>query len=182
MCHSSATRVMGVVYREGINGAYRASVIRILDRYLVREIVWPFAISLVAFTFVLEIPPILQQAEPLISRGVEWPIIGRVLLTLLPQALSLTIPVAVLLGILVGLARMSADRELVAMQACGVSLMRLFRPIALVATLGTAATAYEVIVALPDANQTFRTIAFGLVKEKVENNVKPHVFFDEFPN
>ncbi len=155
---------------------------RILDRYLVREIVLPFAISLVAFTFVLEIPPILQQAEPLISRGVEWPIIGRVLLTLLPQALSLTIPVAVLLGILVGLARMSADRELVAMQACGVSLMRLFRPIALVALLGTVATAYEVIIALPDANQTFRTIAFGLVKEKVENNVKPRVFFEEFPN
>jgi len=157
-------------------------VIRILDRYLVREIALPFVISLVAFTFVLEIPPILQQAEPLISRGVEWSIIVRVLLTLLPQALSLTIPVAVLFGILVGLARMSADRELVAMQACGVSMMRLFRPIGLVAALGTAATAYEVMIALPDANQTFRTIAFGLVKEKVENNVKPHVFFDEFPN
>ncbi len=157
-------------------------MIRILDRYLVREIALPLAISLVAFTFVLEIPPILQLAEPLISRGVEWPIIARVLLTLLPQALSLTIPVAVLLGILVGLARMSADRELVAMQACGVSLMRLFRPIALIAILGTAATAYEVMVALPEANQTFRTIAFGQVKERVENNVKPHVFFDEFPN
>ena len=91
-------------------------MIRILDRYLVREIALPFAISLVAFTFVLEIPPILQQAEPLISRGVQWSIILRVLLTLLPQALSLTIPVAVLFGILVGLARMSADRELVAMQ------------------------------------------------------------------
>ena len=155
---------------------------KILDRYLAREIVLPFAISLVAFTFVLEIPPILQQAEPLISRGVEWSIIARVLLTLLPQALSLTIPVAVLLGILVGLARLSADRELVAMQACGVSLMRLFRPIALIATLGTVATAYEVMIALPDANQTFRTIAFGLVKDRVENNVKPRVFFDEFPN
>jgi len=157
-------------------------LIKILDRYIVREIALPFALSLVAFTFVLEIPPILNQAEPLISRGVEWPIIGRVLLTLLPQALSLTIPVAVLFGILVGLARMSADRELVAMQACGVSLIRLFRPIALLAVLGTAATAYEVMIALPDANQTFRTIAFGLVKERVENNVKPRVFFDEFPN
>src|SRR5580704_11806828 len=58
---------------------------KILDRYLVREIVLPFALALVVFTFVLEIPPILQQAESLIARGVEWSIVIRVLLTLLPQ-------------------------------------------------------------------------------------------------
>lgn len=155
---------------------------KILDRYLVRGIVLPFVLALVVLTFVLEIPPILQQAESLIAKGVEWSIVVRVLLTLLPQALSVTIPMAVLLGILVGFARLSADREFVAMQACGVSLMRLLRPITLVAVVGTAATAYETIVALPDANQTFREIAFSVVKERVERNVKPRVFFEDFPN
>jgi LPS export ABC transporter permease LptF/LPS export ABC transporter permease LptG len=155
---------------------------KILDRYLVREIVLPFALALVVFTFVLEIPPILQQAESLIAKGVEWSVVFRVLLTLLPQALSVTIPMAVLVGILVGFARLSADREFVAMQACGVSLMRLLRPIAVVAAVGTAATAYETIVALPDANQTFREIAFGVVKQRVESNVRPRVFFEDFPN
>ena len=81
---------------------------------------------------------------------------ARALWLLAPQALCLTIPMAVLLGILVGFGRLSADREFVAMQACGVSLMRLLRPVAIIALLGTAATAYEIIVALPDANQTFR--------------------------
>src|ERR1700736_3758555 len=155
---------------------------KILDRYLVREIVLPFALALVVFTFVLEIPPILQQAESLIAKGVEWSVVFRVLLTLLPQALSVTIPMAVLVGILVGCARLSADREFVAMQACGVSLMRLLRPIAVVAAVGSAATAYETIVALPDANQTFREIAFGVVKQRVESNVRPRVFFEDFPN
>ena len=55
------------------------------------------------------------------------------LVTLLPQALSLTIPMALLLGILIGFGRLSADREFVAMQACGVSLFRLLRPVALLA-------------------------------------------------
>ena len=73
---------------------------RILDRYVVREIVLPFFLALVVFTFVLEIPPILQQAESLISKGVAWSVVVRVLMTLLPQALSLTIPISVLLGIL----------------------------------------------------------------------------------
>src|SRR5262245_27160130 len=155
---------------------------RILDRYLVREIVLPFFLALIVFTFVLEIPPIIQQAESLISKGVAWSIVGQVLVTLLPQALSLTIPIAVLMGILVGFARLAAAREFVAMQACGVSLMRLARPVLLVSVLGAAATAHQVIVALPDANQTFREIAFGLVKEQIETKIKPRVFFHELPN
>jgi LPS export ABC transporter permease LptG len=68
------------------------------------------------------------------------------------------------------------------MQACGVSLMRLLRPVLLIAALGTAATAYEIIVALPNANQTFREIVYVLLASRVENNVKPRVFYEDFPN
>ena len=50
-------------------------------------------------------------------------------LTLIPQALGLTIPMATLVGILIGLGRLSADREAVALLACGVSPYRLLRPI-----------------------------------------------------
>jgi LPS export ABC transporter permease LptF/LPS export ABC transporter permease LptG len=155
---------------------------RILDRYLVREIVTPFFLGLAVLTFILEIPPILTQAEQFISRGVEWSIVLRVLGLLLPQALCLTIPMAVLLGILVGFGRLSADREFVAMQACGVSLMRLARPVLLVAGLGTIATAYETIVALPDANQSYREIVYVVMATRVESNVRPRVFFQDFPD
>jgi len=155
---------------------------RILDRYLVREIVAPFFLGLAVLTFILEIPPILNQAEQFISRGVEWSIVIRVLGLLLPQALCLTIPMAVLLGILVGFGRLSADREFVAMQACGVSLTRLARPVLLVAGLGTIATAYETIVALPDANQSFREIVYVVMATRVESNVRPRVFFQDFPD
>lgn len=157
-------------------------MLRILDRYLIREIALPFVLGLVVLTFVLEIPPILREAEALIAKGVEWGVVFRVLLTLLPQALCLTIPMAALLGILVGFGRVSADREFVAMQACGVSLMRLARPVTLVAILATAATAHQIIVALPEANQTFREITFGIVATRIEQNVKPRVFFEDFPD
>lgn len=155
---------------------------RILDRYLVREIAMPLLLGLTVLTFILELPPILQQGEEFIARGVEWTIVARALVTLLPQALCLTIPMAVLLGILVGFGRVSADREFVAMQACGVSLMRLARPVLFVSALGTAATAYETIIALPDANQTYREIVFVLLAQRVESTVKPRVFFQDFPN
>src|SRR6476620_8929668 len=131
---------------------------KVLDRYLVREIVPPLAIALVGLTFALMMPPILQVGEQLVEKGVAWTTILHALWTLAPQALSVTIPMALLFGILFGLGRLSADREFVALQACGISVFRIFRPIALLAAVAAAATAYETIVALPDANQTFRKI------------------------
>jgi len=156
--------------------------LKILDRYLVREIVPPMLLTLLGFTFVLMMPPIMQNAAKLIEKGVSWPVILRVLMTLLPQALSVTIPMALLYGVLFGLGRLSADREWVALQACGVSVFRIFRPIALLALLACAATAYETIVALPDANQTFREITFNIIASGAESDIKPRVFFTSFPN
>ena len=153
-----------------------------LDRYLIREILLPFALSLVVLTFVLVLPPILHDAEALIAKGVAWTIVGHVLLLLLPQALGITIPMSLLLGILVGLGRMSGDREFVALQACGVSLFRLVRSVLVVAVLATVVDAYVMIAAIPSANQTFREITFNVVAGRAESDVKPRVFFDLFPN
>jgi len=157
-------------------------MLKLLDRYLIREMLLPFLLGLVVLTFLLQVPPFLQQSELLVAGGVPWSTILRALYMLLPQALSITIPMAVLLGILVGFGRLAADREFVALQACGVSLVRLLRPVVLVAAFGTAATAYETIVALPDANLKFREIAYGVVADQLEHDVKPQVFFQNFPD
>lgn len=155
---------------------------RILDRYIVREVFLPFLLSLSVFTFILVIPFLIQYAEDFVAKGVAVSVVLRVLATLLPQALALAIPAALLVGLLVAFGRLSADREFVAMQACGVGLGRLLRPVAFVAVLGWAATSYVMLVALPNANQTFREITFNIVAARAEGEVKPRVFFDSFPN
>jgi LPS export ABC transporter permease LptG/LPS export ABC transporter permease LptF len=155
---------------------------KLIDRYVVREVLLPFFLWLLVITFILEMPPILDQGEKLIEKGVEWSIIVRVLATLLPQALGVTIPISLLLGILIGLGRLSADREFVALQACGVSIFRILRPVALLAVLACGATAYVMIVALPNANQTFREITFGVIAARAENDIRPRVFSAEYTN
>ena len=155
---------------------------RIFDRYVLREVLLPLLLSLVLLTFLLIIPPLLKDAYKLIATGIEPWIVARVLVLLLPSALSISIPMAVLLGLLIAFGRLSADREFVAMQACGVSIYRLLRPVALIAALGVAGTLYVMIVALPDANQAFREITFGEVAQRVENQIKPRVLFNTFPN
>ena len=155
---------------------------RIIDRYVIREVLLPFFIGLSVFTFILIIPFLIQYAEDFIAKGVPILVVLRIMGTLLPQALALAIPAAILVGLLVAFGRLSADREFVAMQACGIGLKRLLRPVTVVALLGLAATSYVMIVALPNANQTFNEIRFRIISARAEGEVKPRVFFTAFPN
>jgi LPS export ABC transporter permease LptG/LPS export ABC transporter permease LptF len=154
----------------------------LLDRYIVRELVLPFLLGLVIFTFLLMIDPLAQYSEQLIAKGVSWGTVARVLGTLVPQALAVTIPISLLMAMLMAFGRFSADRESVAMQACGISIYRLLRPVLLVAAVAWAATSYIMFVAMPTANQTFREIVYGIVSARAENEIKPRVFFEDFPN
>jgi LPS export ABC transporter permease LptG/LPS export ABC transporter permease LptF len=154
---------------------------RTLDRYVLREILPPFLLALLIFTFLLVLPPVMDNLEKLLAKGITWGTAARILWTLVPQALGLTIPMALLVGILIGLGRMSGDRESVALLACGVSPYRLLRPIGLLAVVSALATGYVMIVSIPQSNQTFREITFNLIAQKVETEIQPRVFFEDFP-
>jgi LPS export ABC transporter permease LptF/LPS export ABC transporter permease LptG len=155
---------------------------RLIDRYILREILLPFAIALVVLTFLLIIPFIIEQAEVLIAKGVAWPIVARLMLTLVPAQLGLTIPMALLIAILVAFGRLSGDREIVVLMACGVSPLRLLRPVLLLSAAAAAATAWVMIEAIPDANQTFREITLRVVADRAEGQVRPREFFADFPD
>jgi LPS export ABC transporter permease LptG/LPS export ABC transporter permease LptF len=157
-------------------------MLRILDRYIIRELILPFLLGLVVFTFLLMIQPLADYSEQLISKGVSWRIVVRVLTTLVPQALAVTIPMSVLVGLLIGLGRLSADRESVAFQACGISIYRLLWPVMLYGFVSWAATSWVMFDAVPAANQTFREIVYGVITQRVETEIKPRVFFEDFPN
>jgi LPS export ABC transporter permease LptG/LPS export ABC transporter permease LptF len=155
---------------------------RIIDRYVLRQMAWPFALGLAVFTFLLIVPELMRYAEDYVSKGVSLWIVARLIATLLPYSLALTIPMSVLLALLVAFGRLSADREFVALQACGVSLYRLCRPVALVSVTSCLATAYVYMVLIPVGNQAFREITFGILASSAENEVKPRVFFEGFPS
>ena len=157
-------------------------MLRIIDRYLIRAIITPFVISLLVFTFILEVPLLVDLAEKLLAKGVPAATVTRLMGTLIPQALAITIPMALLVGLLIGIGRLSGDREWVALQSCGVSVYRVARPVLLLAVLAWAATSWVIIWAVPDANQAFREITYRIVAQRVEGEIKPRVFFEDFPN
>ena len=153
----------------------------IIDRYVIRQVVAPFLLGLLVFTFIFIIPAMMEYAEGLVAKGVSGVVVASLMVRLVPQALAITFPMSLLLALLVAFGRLSADREFVAMQACGVSLLRLLRPVGLIAVTAWAATSYVLIVLVPEGNQAFRQIVFNVTAELAEGDVKPRVFFDQFP-
>jgi LPS export ABC transporter permease LptF/LPS export ABC transporter permease LptG len=155
--------------------------VSILDRYVIRQVLTPFAFALLVFTFVVIIPGLRDYAERFIAKGAPADVVVSALLTLIPSALALSIPMSLLLGLLVAFGRLSGDREFVALQACGVSLGRLLRPVTIIAVLATMATAYMWMVGMPAGNVRFREIAFQVTASLAEGEVRPRIFFEQFP-
>ena len=115
-------------------------MLSIIDRYVIRQVLTPFLLGLLVFTFIFIIPVMMDSAEVLVSKGVPAAIVASLMVRLIPQALALTLPMSLLLALLVAFGRLSADREFVALQACGVSLLRLLRPVGFIAVAAWAAT------------------------------------------
>jgi LPS export ABC transporter permease LptG/LPS export ABC transporter permease LptF len=155
---------------------------RIIDRYVIREVIPPFLIGLLVFTFVLIIPFIIELAEQLIAKGVPAATIAQLAATLLPGVMGLTIPMALLIGLLVGLGRLSADREVVVMMACGISPYRLLQPLLVFAVVCWGLTSWMMLKGMPEGNQKYRELTQEIVMDRAEGEVRPRVFFEDFPN
>jgi LPS export ABC transporter permease LptF/LPS export ABC transporter permease LptG len=153
-----------------------------LDRYILRQFLWPFGLSLLVFTFLLTVPTLMFYAEEYFAKGVSAGVFLRLVITLLPQSLALTIPMSLLLALLVAFGRLSADREFVALQACGVSLRRLLRPVGVASLCCAAAAAYVYMVLIPVGNRAFNEITFKVTASSAEYSVRPRVFFEDFPD
>jgi LPS export ABC transporter permease LptF len=155
--------------------------VNLLDRYLLREALPPCLLAFGLFTFLLAVNPVLENARAFLAAGVDLPTVGFLLLTLLPQAMGVTIPMALLAGLLMALGRLSGDRETVAMLACGISPLRMLRSVLLLATLTGLANLYVLTKLVPDSNQRFREETFKLLAQKSESDIKPGLFYEGFP-
>jgi LPS export ABC transporter permease LptG/LPS export ABC transporter permease LptF len=158
-------------------------MLRILDRYVLREVIPSFLLGIGVFTFVLLLNEILRLAKNLVTQSASLADASAILLHLLPSVLCLTIPMGFLLGVLIALGRLSADSEIVAMRASGVSLYRLLTPILLAAALAWAATSNLIIRVLPDSNQRVRLLLLQVMMSQAGTEVRPRVFYDRlFPS
>jgi lipopolysaccharide export system permease protein len=99
----------------------------ILDRYVLREILWPLLVGLALFFVVILFGEVLKVSDAVTGLGISAGDFGMTLLYSLPPLVGILVPVATLFAVLLGIGRLGSDREVVALAAVGVSPFRLLR-------------------------------------------------------
>ena len=155
---------------------------KILDRYILREVVPPFLVGLLLVTFVLLMNQILLLAELFIDKGVPAAEVVWVLALLIPSILVFALPMAILMGILGGLARLSADSEVVALQSVGIGPRRLLQPIIFFGLCGFFLTLPLALIIAPRANHAWVQAMTDTVLSRVRLKVNPLEFNESIPN
>src|SRR5262245_18039831 len=147
-----------------------------LDRYIFREILTPGVIALVALSFVWFSREIGRLLEVIVRQAATAAEIWAISAAILPNVLTLTIPMAVLVGILTGFGRMSADSEAIARRAVGVSMRRIVRQVLIFAVLAWAVNLALMVWAAPRTAARLRGLEQQIALKQASLELKPRVF------
>ncbi len=157
-------------------------VMRILDRYIAREVARHAFLGLLIFTFVLFVPKLIKLMEIFVRHSGSSSQILTLFLCIVPSLLVFTIPMGVLIGVLLGLGRMSMDSEIIALTALGISRKRILVPVGLLALAGAGLTLAMSAWLAPLSLHTGRNIEAALITSQVSFAVQPRVFDEHFPH
>lgn len=151
-----------------------------LDFYVFGEVLNPLCMGLLVLTFALVVGRLLKLIEMMVNHGVTPMEILQLLGYIIPGFLELTLPMAILLGALLGFGRMSADHELIAARACGISLYRLTVPVMVLALLTYGLASWMAFEVRPWANSNLRAQLYHLVRSRATAGLKEKVFNRSF--
>jgi len=154
---------------------------RIINRYLIREIIGNFVLSLAIFTLVLLMGRMVKLMEMVISKGVPLTEVVRLIVLLLPSFLVLTIPMAFLLAVLLAFGRLSSDNEITVLKASGVSLEALLPPVLATAVVAALLTLFISVVAVPWGNTGFRALTVEVARKYAASAIQERIFRDDLP-
>ncbi len=155
---------------------------RIISRAIFKEVLFPSLLGMLVFTFILFIRDMGKLLEMIVSSTASVGLIGKLCLLLLPNIFLFTIPMGILLGILVGLGRLSADSEVVALRASGQSISVFVWPVLLLgmaASIASFALSMEIV---PHVNTMKQGVMVRLASSQLGTEIAPRVFEERFPD
>ncbi len=153
---------------------------RLINRYICRELASHFLLGLAVFTFVFFVPQLVRLMDLVVR---HWNNAGTVLLLVacaLPGVLSFSLPIAVLVGALIGLGRLGADSEIIALNSLGVGRRHLLIPVGLFALAGTLLTLGNTVWLVPHALAEMNRLESRLLSSQTSLDIEPRVFQEEF--
>jgi lipopolysaccharide export system permease protein len=158
-----------------------SGMLKFFDRYLLKEIIPPFFIGLLIYSFVLLMNQVFLLSELFIARGVSFKAVVLIFLYLIPAVLAFAIPMSVLMGILAALSRLSSDFEIVAFRTLGIRNSRLLWPVFIFAFMAWVVTSALTLYLAPRANYKWVQTLTQSVLSKVQFKINPREFNESIP-
>jgi LPS export ABC transporter permease LptF/LPS export ABC transporter permease LptG len=155
---------------------------RLLTRYILREVLSHALLGGVLFTFVLFTSRLNKILEIVVRDSASLTDAMRLVAYFLPEALVVTIPMAVLVGILLGLSRLAADSEITAMRAAGMGALDFVRIVSLVSIGALALGLFNSLVLAPRSAAALLALQDNLKYSQASFEVEPRVFDEDFKN
>ncbi|MFQ5455369.1 MAG: LPS export ABC transporter permease LptF [Nitrospirota bacterium] len=151
-------------------------MIRIIDRYLLKELLPPFILSFIVLIFVFLINQMLRIVELIINRGVGILTVIKLFVYIMLPFLALTLPMAVLISSIISFNRLSADNEIIAIKAAGMNIYRLLPPVLLFSSIIYILTLSFSLWSLPWGGISIKAIAVNMLKDEVFIGLEAGVF------
>ncbi len=155
---------------------------RIFTRYILREVISHALLGGALFTFVLFIRDLGKILELVVRDSASLTDVVRIFAYMLPNALAYTIPMAVLVGILLGLSRLASDSEITAMRASGMGALDFVRIVSIVSAVAFALGLFNSLYLAPRSAAAILALTDSLKSSQASFEVQPRVFYEAFRN
>ncbi|MEW6455497.1 MAG: LptF/LptG family permease [Acidobacteriota bacterium] len=157
-------------------------IFRIFDKYILKEIIPPFLIGLIVYSFTMLMNNILELTELLISKGASISLVLKLMGLFIPGIIAFTLPMSTLMGILAGLSRLSTDWEVMAFKSLGISLIRFLRPILAFSVVIWLLTFYIASIVAPKSNYKLVEVLYNTIISQTKAEIAPGEFNEKISN
>ena len=154
---------------------------RILTRYILKEVISHAAIGVAVFTFVLFTRDLGKILDLVARNSAPLPSVAELFFYTVPVALTYTIPMGVLVGILIGLSRLAADSEITAMRASGIGVWTFLRIVSIFVVVAWALALLNGILVAPRSQAALGKLQDRLKSSQASFEVQSNVFYEGFP-
>jgi lipopolysaccharide export system permease protein len=148
----------------------------LLYSYLATEMLAPFFASFVIMNCIFFLAKLIPFLDVVLELNISFADFLRSFSYLFPNMLLYSIPMASMMGVIIGFTRLSNDSEILAFKACGISVYNLVPPVILVSIMISMITAYFSIALIPAGEIAMKQLMYQLVKEKIDKGIKQKQF------
>lgn len=151
----------------------------LISKYLVQAVLPYFIFSWLLLSVVIFFQQASRFSEIFFSTSIPKNLIWQLTIALIPNVIAFTCPMAVLVGVIIGLSKMQGDSEMTAIRAAGVGNLQITIPIVILGILLSVFAFFVNLRGVPFAAQIVRGVALQTALYKLESPIEPGVFNTE---